>query len=76
MSLANTGITTSLVGNTIGSSSRNVGVLCTSPLIDEWSKWKPISSNVKTMTLAELKNKNYGIGILSANTVDSLVTQI
>lgn len=76
MSLESTGITTSLVGNTIGSSSRNVGVLCTSPLINEWSKWKPISSNVKTMTLAELKNKNYGISILSANTIDSLVTQI
>lgn len=76
MALSSTGITTSLVGNAIGSSSRNVGALCSSSLINEWSKWKPISSNVGTMTLAELKNRNYGISILSANTPDSLVTQI
>lgn len=76
MALGSTGITTSLVGNAIGSSSRNVGALCSSSLINEWSKWKPISSNVGTMTLAELKNRNYGISILSANTPDSLVTQI
>ena len=61
MALSSTGITTSLVGNAIGSSSRNVGALCSSSLINEWSKWKPISSNVGTMTLAELKNRNYGI---------------
>lgn len=76
MALGSTGITTSLVGNAIGSSSRNVGALCSSSLINEWSKWKPISSNVGTMTLAELKNRNYGIEILTQNNANSLVTSI
>jgi hypothetical protein len=76
MALSSTGITTSLVGNAIGSSSRNVGALCSSPLINEWSKWKPISSNVGTMTIAELKDKNYGISILSAHNLTSLVSAI
>lgn len=57
MALSSTGITTSLVGNAIGSSSRNVGALCSSSLINEWSKWKPISSNVGTMTLAGIEEQ-------------------
>lgn len=42
MALASSGITTSLVGNTLGISNRNVGGLCTSSNVNPWSKWKPI----------------------------------
>lgn len=41
MALASSGITTSLVGNTLGISNRNVGGLCTSSNVNPWSKWKP-----------------------------------
>ena len=67
MALASSGITTSLVGNTLGISNRNVGGLCTSSNVNPWSKWKPIHSTVSTMTLGELKNRNYGIQIIQAN---------
>lgn len=36
-------VTTTDVGSTIGSSSRNVGVLCTSSQINKWSKHKPVN---------------------------------
>lgn len=42
--LPETNITTTLVGNTIGNSSRNVGVLCTAPTINKWSRKKPVIS--------------------------------
>lgn len=37
MALASSGITTSLVGNTLGISNRNVGGLCTSSNVNPWS---------------------------------------
>lgn len=76
MALASTGITTSLVGTTLGTTNRNVGGLCSSTLVNPWSRWKPIISNVSTMTLAELKNKNYGLYILKANNPTNLMNQI
>lgn len=76
MALASSGITTSLVGNTLGISNRNVGGLCTSSNVNPWSKWKPIHSTVSTMTLGELKNRNYGIEIVQANNPTSLVSAI
>jgi hypothetical protein len=42
MALPENNISTTLVGNTIGNSSRNVGVLCTAPTINKWSKKKPV----------------------------------
>ena len=42
MALGTTNITTTLVGTTIGSGSRDVGTLCSSPLINKWSKNKPV----------------------------------
>ena len=42
MALPSTNITTTLVGNTIGVSTRDVGALCTSPNINMWSKCKPL----------------------------------
>ena len=41
MALPETNITTTLVGNAIGNSSRNVGVLCTAPTINKWSRYRP-----------------------------------
>jgi len=42
MALGTTNITTTLVGNTIGVASRDVGTLCSSSLINKWSKYKPV----------------------------------
>ena len=42
MALGTTNITTTLVGTTIGSASRDVGSLCSSTLINKWSKYKPV----------------------------------
>ena len=41
--LPTTGITTTLVANTLGTSSRDVGTLCTSDNINIFSKYKPMS---------------------------------
>lgn len=51
MALPNTNISTTLVGQTLGTSSRDVGTLCTHPYINEWSPYKPISSG--SITLSE-----------------------
>jgi hypothetical protein len=45
MALAETNISTTLVGNTIGNSSRNVGVLCTATTINKWSRKKPVDQH-------------------------------
>ena len=42
MALGTTNITTTLVGNTIGVASKDVGTLCSSSLINKWSKYKPV----------------------------------
>lgn len=42
MALPNTGITTYLVGNTLGTTSRNVSALCKHTNINKWAKGKPI----------------------------------
>lgn len=64
MALPSTGITTSLVGNALGTSSRNVGALCsnTHGLINMWSKYKPIkNSKVVGLTEDDYKNAAYGL---------------
>ena len=62
MALPNTGITTNLVKVEIGSSSNNVGQLCTHTNINKWSKWKPVAYNtVSSMTDSILKTLNYGL---------------
>ncbi len=76
MALPNNNITTQLVKNTIGSMSNNVGVLCTSLNINEWSKWKPIKANATTLTNEILEQNNYGIGILSATTPNTLFSLV
>ena len=42
MALSTTGITTSAVGNALGTSSRNVNYLCHHTNINKWAKGKPI----------------------------------
>ena len=71
--LPNTNITTTLVGQTLGTSSRDVGTLCTHPNINKWSKWKPVRfDKVTGLTLPELKSVNYGIGINNYSSVDNV----
>lgn len=62
MALGTTGISTTIVANALGSSSRNVGVLCTHPSINKWSKWKPVSfPTVVGLTYAQLQSVNFGL---------------
>jgi len=52
MALANTNISTTLVGNTLSNTSRNIGALCTAPTINVWSRYRPGYFNEVTNTLA------------------------
>ena len=64
MALGTTNISTTLVGTTLGTSSRDVGTLCTHPAINKWSKYKPVRfDSVKSLTEAELKSVNFGFSI-------------
>ncbi|WP_286847095.1 hypothetical protein [Proteiniphilum sp. UBA5463] len=80
MALPDTNISTTLVGTTLGSGSRDVGTLCTHPNINKWSRWKPIRSNkVAGLVETDLENAqfgfsfpveiNAGVSILSQNWV-------
>ena len=42
MALNSTGITTSAVGNALGTTSRNVSTLCKHANINKWAKGKPV----------------------------------
>ena len=62
MALGTTNISTTLVGTTLGTSSRDVGTLCTHSAINKYSKWKPIrNSKVAGITATDLNNANYGL---------------
>lgn len=62
MVLPNTNISTSLVGETLATSSRDVGTLCTHPSINMWSKWKPVKYKTYSgITNSILQNVNYGL---------------
>ena len=76
MALSSTGITTAAVGNILGTTSRDVGALCTNSNINIWSVWKPISSTATTLTYDILKNANFGINILSATMAAALLTSV
>lgn len=62
MALPNSNISTSLVGETLGTSSRDVGTLCTHPNINKWSKWKPVRFN-KVVGLTEANIISVGSGL-------------
>ena len=62
--LPNTNITTTLVGQTLGTSSRDVGGLCRHVNINKWSKWKPVISNKHTgMTAEDMAATQFGLSI-------------
>lgn len=62
MALPNDKISTTLVANTLGTSSRDVGTLCTHQAINKWSKWKPVRFNtVAGLTEPQLQSTNYGL---------------
>ena len=67
MALTTAGINTVIVGNAIGNSSRNVGVLCAATTINKWSKYKPFIYNTTGLNMAEfltaLAANNYGLNV-------------
>jgi hypothetical protein len=75
MALPTTGISTNLVGTTLGVSTRNVGNLCRAASINKWSRYKPIISN-KVIPLEELDfhGAKYGMSIPFFSTAADLVT--
>ena len=66
MALPNSGITTTIVGKEIGSSSRKVSVLCKHPNVNKWSKYKPVKFNeVSTIGKPDWwKADNGGCGLI------------
>lgn len=67
MALPNTGITVSLVRNTLGENKNDVGQLCTSNKINKWSFYKPITSNKLILTDADFYAVNDGFTAQSYN---------
>ena len=64
MALGTTKISTTLVGTTLGTSSRDVGTLCTHPAINKWSRWKPVSiAKITGITETDLESIDYGFSI-------------
>ena len=80
MALGTTNITTSLVGTTIGSASRDVGSLCSSTLINKWSKYKPVIypaiSTTGINNWWKAVDGNCGLSIPEYSNINNLVTAI
>ncbi len=74
MALPNSNISTTLVGQTLGTSSRDVGTLCTHPNINKWSKWKPVrvNKNGAGIILQDLINANYGLSLPTFSNLNAL----
>lgn len=75
MALPDNKISTTLVANTLGTSSRDVGTLCTHQAINKWSKWKPVRLNLNGagITLQQLTGANFGMQIPSSTTNNYLI---
>lgn len=72
--LPETGITTSMVGNALGTTSRDVGTLCKHSSINKWAKYKPIAYNTTSpLTEAQRKEKNYGIEAWSGSSPNQVI---
>lgn len=68
--LPNTGITTSMVGEALGTTSRDVGTLCTHSSINKWAMNKPfISATTSPVTASDRKFKNYGLEVAESTSV-------
>ena len=75
MKLPNNNITTTLISNTIGTVSNNIGVLCTSNKINKWSKYKPISySSINNIYTDDsiIQSINYGLSISASTNYKAL----
>lgn len=73
--LPTTGISTTLVGTTLGSGSRDVGALCTHPNINKWARFKPIASG-KPFNLQEsdFVDAKYGLEVETFSTLPLLTS--
>lgn len=67
MALPGNGITISLVRNTLGENKNDVGQLCTSNRINQWSFYKPVTKNKLIMTDADFYSVNDGFTCQSYN---------
>ena len=78
MALGTTNISTTLVGQTIGLASDVVGTLCSSTLINKWSKYKPVVYPAITTTGNWWKavDGNCGLSIPEYSNINNLVTAI
>lgn len=75
MALPNSNISTTLVGNTIGSGSRDVGTLCTHPNINMWSRRKPVRDVRVVVPEEEVGlGDNCGLALQRFSGDDTLVT--
>lgn len=70
MALPNTGITTNIIGTALGTSSRNVGALCSSSLVNPYSRYKPVKWYQKDTTagITNWEKSNTGSYGLSVRT--------
>lgn len=73
--LPTTGISTTLVGTTLGSGSRDVGTLCTHPNINKWARFKPIASGKPfNMQESDFVNAKYGLEVETYSTLPLLTS--
>ena len=78
MALGTTNITTTLVGNTIGLATRDIGLLCSSNKINKWSKYKPVIYPTISTTGNWWKavDGNCGLSITEYSNINDLVAAI
>lgn len=78
MALGTTNITTTLVGNTIGVASKDVGTLCSAASINKWSKYKPVvyPSITTTGNWWKAVDGNCGLSITEYSNINDLVAAI
>lgn len=80
MALPNTNISTSLVGSTLGSGSRDVGTLCTHPNINKWSKYKPVVLATvapdRSSSWWRSTNGNCGLIIPNFSSISALISHV
>lgn len=75
MALPLTGVSVSLVRSTLGASTNDVGLLCTHPNINRWSKWKPIRSNkLDGITESDIISAKSGLVVPSVSGYANIVS--
>lgn len=71
-----TGITTSLVGQTLGLASTDIGTLCSSSKINKWSKFKPVKYAGINSNYWKATDGNCGLSIPTANSITTLTNLV